>query len=134
MSDEQKEYCYSWNDELFDSGTFGSIEDALADAVENSDDGDVGWRTEVYIAEAIAFKNSTFYPDASWVLEHMGERAWGEIGECADEYPDVSKEAREDLDAQLSAMLDSWCEKHGVSPQFYRVRNSKLYQLPSAAA
>lgn len=134
MMDKQNEYCYSWDDELFDSGKFSSIEDALADAAENADDGDDGWRTEVYIAEAIAFENSAFYPDASLILEHMGEQAWGEIGESADEYPDVSKEAREDLDVQLKAMLDAWCEKHEVSPQFYRVRNSKLYPLPGAAA
>ena len=125
------EYCYSWDDECFDSGTFDTIEDALSDAIQYADDGDEGWRTDVYVAEAVPFKNSDFYPDESLILEHMCESAWDNIGESADDYPDVSKESRDDLGLQLTAMLDSWCIKHNVNPGFYRVRNSKLYSLPS---
>lgn len=37
------EYCYSWDDECFDSGTFDTVEDALSDALQYADDGDDGW-------------------------------------------------------------------------------------------
>lgn len=125
MNNDSVEYCYSWDNKRFDSGTFGSIEEALADAAATDEQ-----RENVYVGEAVLFKNSAFYPDAGWVLEHMGEQAWGEVGEYSEDYPDVSKEARDELNELLSAMLDTWCEKHGVSPQFYRVSNSKCYPMP----
>ncbi|MBP2850512.1 hypothetical protein [Dickeya oryzae] len=124
------EYCYSWDDESFNSGRFDSIDEAIADAVEASDDGDDGWKTHVYIGEVEPWNNSEFYPPASWVLEYMQEQAWGEAGDHADDYANVSIEARDELDQQLSVLLDSWCEKHGVAPQFFRVKKSSLYPLP----
>jgi hypothetical protein len=58
------------------------------------------------------------------VLEMMGERAYDECGESAENYPDVTKEAREELDALLMA----WMEKH-AKPTFYRVVNVRPYTL-----
>ena len=125
MSNDSTQYCYSWDDDHFNSGRFDSVEEALADAVAE-DDGQDG----VYVAEAEPWDNSAFYPSASWVLEHMQEQAWGEAGEHADDYAAVSIEAREELNQQLTALLDAWCQQHGVVPQFYRVKKSVLYSLP----
>ena len=133
MTDKKTEYCYSWDDEIFNSEQFSSVEDALADATETALDDGCG-RTEVYIGEVEPWHNSDFFPSAGWVLEHMQEQAWSEGGDYADDYAEVPSEASDELTEQLTTLLNAWCEKHGVSPKFYRVRNSKLYQLPSAAA
>ena len=58
------------------------------------------------------------------ILEMMGERAYDESGESADNYPDVTKEARE----ELSALLLAWMEKH-AKPTFYRVVNVRPYTM-----
>ncbi len=125
MSNDSIKYCYSWDDEDFSSGRFDSVEGALADAVAEADE-----QAGVYVAEAEPWDNSAFYPSASWVLEHMQEQAWGEAGDYADDYAAVSIEAREELNQQLAALLDAWCQKHGVIPQFFRVKKSVLYSLP----
>ena len=122
--ENEKQYCWSWNDEEYDSGTFNSIGDALEDACECADD-----ETEVYIGEVVPFSNSSFYPDGSWVTEHMQEQAWCNGGDYAEYYVDVSKEAIDELTDELSGLLDNWCKKHGVSPKFHRVINSKQYAI-----
>ena len=128
MSNHNPQFCYSWDDELFNSGRFDSVEEALADAAAEADE-----QHSVYVAEAEPWVNSTFYPSASWVLEHMQEQAWSEAGEHAEDYAEVSIEARDELNEQLVTLLDAWCEKHGVVPTFYRVRKSTPYQLPLKA-
>ena len=120
------EYCYSWDNESFNSGRFDSIDEAIADAVDNDD----GWKTHVYIGEVEPWNNSEFYPPASWVLEYMQEQAWGEAGDHADDYANVSIEARDELDQQLSVLLDSWCEKHGGGTSVFQ--GQEIQPLPIA--
>lgn len=51
---------------------------------------------------------SRFVPDADDIANHMGEQADGEAGESAEDFPDLTKEAREELEALLAA----WSAKH----------------------
>lgn len=56
--------------------------------------------------------------DADDVLDTIGERAYDQVGEYADGYPDVTPEAK----AELEALLAGWIEKH-AKPTFYSVIN-----------
>ncbi|WP_222833265.1 hypothetical protein [Pseudomonas sp. SC3(2021)] len=42
------------------------------------------------------------------IIEMLGERAYDDVGEVAEDWPDVSAEARQELDAILGA----WVSKH----------------------
>ncbi len=55
-----------------------------------------------------------FFLDASGLLEDASERAEDECGECATDFPDVSDEAKRELDA----MLSDWIAKY-VTANFY---------------
>lgn len=48
--------------------------------------------------------------DADDVIERMGDAACDVAREAAEEYPDVSDEAR----AELQALLEAWAEKHAL--------------------
>lgn len=120
------EFCYSWNGEDFRSGTFGSLGAALCSAAADND----GEHTHVYIGKAQRPINSQFFPNAEDVIEHIENQAYDYGGEFAEDYMDVSSEANEDLNNQLHALLDSWCKKHGLHPDFYQVYSVKEYLLP----
>lgn len=53
-------------------------------------------------------------PDVDDIIETMGERAYDEAGEVAEEYPDVTAEAK----AELEELLRGWCEKY-ARPTFW---------------
>lgn len=129
MNEEHKEYSWSWDDSDFSNGTFGSIEDAISDAIDSSDYGDEWQMAHVYVAEVERVDNEQFFPSASWVIEHMQEMAWCDFGDLADDYCNATIEARAELDQIIDQMLGEWCKKHNVEPSFYRVNNSKIHQL-----
>lgn len=64
------------------------------------------------------------YVDAEDVIDAIAERAWQEAGEFAEGYPNVSDEARE----QLQAMLESWAREH-ARPDFFLVEDGKKYTV-----
>ncbi|MBU9284071.1 hypothetical protein [Burkholderia multivorans] len=65
--------------------------------------------------------------DADDLIDLMGERAYDEVGEYADGYPDVTSEAK----AELNALLARWIEKH-AKPTFYRVINVREHIITAA--
>lgn len=65
--------------------------------------------------------------DADDVIDLMGERAYDEVGEYADGYPDVPSEAK----AELDALLAGWIEKH-AKPTFYSVINVREHVITAA--
>ncbi|VVU51857.1 hypothetical protein [Burkholderia anthina] len=65
--------------------------------------------------------------DADDVIDLMGERAYDEVGEYADGYPDVTSEAK----AELNALLARWIEKH-AKPTFYSVINVREHIITAA--
>ncbi|TND52037.1 hypothetical protein CF123_18140 [Aeromonas veronii] len=128
MSESCVEYCHSWNGEDFKSGTFDSVKAALADAAADNDEG----HTIVHIGKVDRPCNSQFFPDAGDVIEHMENQSYDYGGEYAMDYLDVSDEAKAELDAQLADLLDAWCKKHDVSPNFYQVVGAKEYPISSS--
>lgn len=65
--------------------------------------------------------------DADGVIEMIGERAYDQVGEFADGYPDVTPEAK----AELEALLADWIEKH-AKPTFYSVINVREHIITAA--
>ena len=126
---EQQLWSYSLNDEDYNSGTFASSTDALEAGVQELQE--VGRENEpgavIYVAKAVPQKNSTFFPDADHIIEHMSERACDTAGDYASDYPDVSDEAKEELDVELNALLERWCAKHKILPEFFLASEAVKY-------
>jgi hypothetical protein len=62
--------------------------------------------------------------DADDVIENLACRGSDEGGEWADDYPDVSPEAK----AELQTYLEAWARKHAPA-SFYTVTNVREYVL-----
>jgi hypothetical protein len=62
--------------------------------------------------------------DANDVIETMGERAYDIAGEYAEDYPNVSEEARQELDQ----LLEDWMNKH-AAPTFFTVSDIQSHIL-----
>ena len=60
----------------------------------------------VEIGPKIPHKASDFY-SIDDILENMGERAYDECGECAEDFPDLSKEESAELDKLISDYLEA---------------------------
>lgn len=128
-------YCYSWDGTDYNNGTFDSAQEALDDAIKESQlhQADEGRTPEfVFIAEATNYQNRTFYPDADIIIEHMACNADDRGGEYAGDYPDAGKEAEAELTQMLHEVLDKWCSKHEISPSFFQVGHEVKYCLATA--
>jgi hypothetical protein len=127
----KKQWCYSFDNTDFTSGTFEDKTKALQDAQEEGlariKEGEE--LEKIYLATAELPNNKQFFPDASMITEHMALQAEDVGGEHANEYPNTSKEAEEELTEQLEALLTKWCDRHEVTPTFYTVSNSEQYSL-----
>lgn len=107
------EEVWSADRELFNFDSLGELLD--------SDTFEVG--QTVYFGEKAAV-NPTRWVDVDIVLDALGDRAYDYVGEAASDYPDVSQEARDELEALLSA----WVAKH-AQPSFYAVKNITEYTI-----
>lgn len=78
--------------------------------------------SKVSYGEAVPF--STDWIDADFVIDNIAERGYDEGGEWAEDFPDVSAEAREELETFLSA----WQSKHCIA-NFWKIKNTKEYTI-----
>lgn len=108
MADEEKKtldviwgYCDSAEPEQWD-GECKTREEAIKEGRLELPEGDL------YVISGTKPPASRFIHDADYIIEAMGERAYDECGECAEEFPDVTDEAK----AELNAFLDAWADKH----------------------
>jgi hypothetical protein len=85
--------CDTW------SGMCETREQAIKEA--RSEFGDVPY---FYVMEGTQSPPSAYVPDANWVVEQMAETADG--GEASAEFPEVSDEAKKELDELLEAWAD----------------------------
>lgn len=104
---------WSVNEEIFDYDTLADLIDSQAPELGQT----------VFVGDVV-HPDPLKYFDADDALEMMGERAYDDCGESAENYPDVSKEAR----AELDALLAQWISKH-AKPDFYRVVNIKPHTI-----
>lgn len=106
--------CWSVDEEDFNSITLG-------DLLDNHEDLKVG--DIVYVGDATTPIYSHIC-DAGDVIDTMRDRASDIGGEYAEDYPNVSSEAEEELNKFLSV----WIGKH-AHPTFYTVSNIRPYVL-----
>lgn len=116
MADTQDtlDECWSLDGEHFQ---YDSIED-LIDCNDHLGAGD-----EVYRGEQV-YTDPAIWVDADDVIENLSCRASDVAGEYADDYPDISEEAK----AELQTLLEEWARKH-AQPSFYLVKKVTEYTL-----
>lgn len=128
----KQEWCYSFDNSVFKSGSFATrklaLEDARKEANALNKENDENIK-HVYVAKCELTENSSLFPDSEIIIEHMQCQAEDVGGEYAESYPDVSDEAEKELTEQLHRLLSDWCSKHEVSPTFYTVFESKKVAL-----
>jgi len=110
---ETKNECWSHNNEDFNHETLGDLLD-----LHDMQPGDT-----VYVGESVRPEVKDFINTLD-VIENMGERAYDIGGEYAEDFPDITKEAEQELESLLIA----WAEKH-CTINFWTVRNVKPYTL-----
>jgi hypothetical protein len=109
------EECWSHDGETFDCQSLGELLDNHGDELAPGDTVYVGTAHRPPLEKLI-------YVDD--VLEPMGERAYEIVGEHAEDYPEVSQEAK----GELLALLLGWARKHAM-PNFWTVRGVREYVL-----
>lgn len=110
---EPPEEVWSADRETFDCDSLGELLD--------SNELEIG--QTVYVGEKVPV-DATSYIEVEILLDSLGDRAFDHVGEAADGYPDVSQEARDELEALLSA----WVQKN-AKPNFYRVKKIREYTI-----
>jgi hypothetical protein len=113
MADTTDEY-WSRDEENFSYESLGE----LLDSHDDLKVGDV-----VYVGRGVV-PDPGDWTDAEDVLEQLACRAGDECGEFADDYPEASKEAKDELNALLAA----WARKH-CTPTFYVIKNVRQYEI-----
>lgn len=94
--------------------------DSLAELINEEDvkAGDVVWRGTPRRPDPAE------YIEAHDVIDCIAERGFEDAGEFAEGYPNVSDEARE----QLQTMLESWAREH-ARPDFFLIEDGKKYTV-----
>lgn len=89
-----------------------------------------------YVIEGEVPHASRFLPSALNLIEAMNESARDEAGDCAEDFPDVGKDAEKELDDLLRA----WASKHIPNVPFWigigdpeRIEPSRLSSPPAPA-
>jgi hypothetical protein len=78
----------------------------------------------VYVGTTVRQTSSSYIDDADDIIERMGERAYDKHGEFAEDFPDVTKESKDELTAFLVAWADKYCEA-----RFWGVENIRPYTI-----
>ena len=119
MTEQQtpKYNCYSSGGEMFLDGD-------LSEAIRNLDlqPGD-----KVHRGISLPVTADDLIPPADWVIDDIACRAGDLVGEIAEDYPEVSNEARQELES----LLRGWVEKH-CPPTFFMVDDSIEYVVTEA--
>jgi hypothetical protein len=112
-------WCYSFNEENFE-GDFRTKAEAIAEAeyyVYEADDD----RDFIYVGQT---KEVIVSINTNWLLDQLGEQAYEQAGEYAEDYLyDVSREHESILEERLNDVLYAWMEEFNYKPNFWTVEN-----------
>lgn len=97
--------------------TAGSREEAVAE-IKNACE-EEGHDFHGYVGEVEEADVST--PDADRLLEQMGENAYEELGEAAEDWPRANREQVADLQRRIDHTLAEWLTTHNLWPRFFKV-------------
>lgn len=112
MTDTTGEY-WSHDGERFSYDTLGELLDC----------------NELQVGDTVYTGDGVRPDPAEWVddddvIEQLSCRAYDECGEIAEDYPEVSKEAK----AELEALLGAWARKY-CTPTWYMIKDVREYEI-----
>ena len=69
---------------------------------------------------------------ADMIVEQLGETAYDECGsvEAATEWPDVTQEQKNELDAAIAKLVHAWIHKNDLLPQFFTLTSVEQHSMP----
>jgi hypothetical protein len=117
---------YSWSrDEELYIGSFGSHGDAALDAICEADlaPGDT-----VTVGVNVPYDKGSLirsYVDADYIIERLSEGAYDNVGEHAEDWPDVSDEGRKKLDDALVKAIAPFIDE----PRFWSITEPKAVEI-----
>lgn len=124
MSDTP-EHCWSYDEERF-SKDFDDVAERAWDGLHP----DTPETFTLYQGEVEPHSISSFFYDSDSLLENLAERAFDELGECAEDWlQTIPRDAVKELDETIKAALEAWAEKHKLQPTFYGVSNVKEVKI-----
>lgn len=92
------------------------------DFLDSNPDLEVGH--SYYRGVAVRPDPARWTPGADWVLEHMGEQAYEDADEFAEDYPAVDQAAKDELEA----LLKDWARKH-CQPHFFLIEQAEAFTI-----
>ena len=92
--------------------------------------GEYGDDVAFYVWQCQRLLADAFTPDVGGILERMGEAAGDEVGEAAEDYPDVSDEAQE----ELRLLLQAWTAHHAPCEFWQSIGEAERIEPVSAMA
>jgi hypothetical protein len=121
-SDVKMVYCYGTNEEVFhaDTGREVTREVAIAEAID-----ELGLKPgdALYLGTRVNLRGEEFTLDGDDLCEQMAERIYDSAGESADDWPNATKEQRQELTETVRKVVGEWLDKHGLQPWFYAVED-----------
>lgn len=115
-------WVWSGDGETFNSATFDSEKEALADAFDNGER-----RVEIYVGQVNEFRPEV---DAGILFDDIAQQASDEVGEASDGYLDhVTTEQQQELSNKLTEIFNEWASKYKHTPDFYAVENVHVASL-----
>jgi len=120
------EIYYSSNEELFNDDDWRDSADRVFDDV----DAKVGDIRTIYSGEAIKYAASDFTLD---YIEQMGEQAYDNVGESAQDFPDCTPDQEKELIESIKKVIDAWASNHGLHPRFWGIKNQKPLRVKLVA-
>lgn len=121
-------YAWSFNEdaEIYMYGE-DSIEECIQEARRVREEEKI-YKGYIYIGETSGYKASI---DGETILDGLIETGYNDCGEVAEnwDFDHLESTAIEELEDDLTAVLDEWLKKWNVEPNFYMVENVKEYSL-----
>lgn len=116
-------WVYSDNDEVFSSFDHDTELSAIDDALDYYDDAET-----IYVGQVKTLDVRRMIR-AEYLIENIGERAYDDVGEAAEHWPELSKDQQAELEGIIADYILS------KSPaDFYSVENMRTYTREQAEA
>jgi hypothetical protein len=118
---KEGKWCYSFNEENFE-GDFDTKEQAIDEAIwyykDDEKDQDFIWVGQI--------KPVSVGVNIDSLLEQLGEEAYEEAGEYAEDYlTNVTLSHQKILEQRLNNVLVAWMKEYNYEPNFWAVENVK---------
>ena len=112
---------YSWSldkdDEIWNNGTFDTIEECINDAVRNYH---LMKGETIAIGETVSFG---VYIDADDIIERIEDEAYEHAGESSEGWLSYTNEERDNLSERLTECVEKWLAETNNEPNFYCIDN-----------